>query len=132
MAWRGGEGRAVAAMSRRTESAWDAGRILATALHHETTWTAPIAVPELTSALDATAEGLEGDITIAGQSVPVRLNGDEVQISIGPFLVTGTIDAWHKMLDSERPDARPLSQFPRVAAQPWQEDVVPFPVTSVE
>ncbi len=114
------------------ESAWDAGRILATALHHETTWTAPIAVPELTSALDAAAEGLEGDITIAGQSVPVRLNGDEVQISIGPFLVTGTIDAWHKMLDSERAEARPLSNIPTVTPQPWQGEVIPFPVTSVE
>ena len=64
--------------------------------------------------------------------MPVRLNGDEVQISIGPFLVTGTIDAWHKMLDSERAEARPLSNIPTVTPQPWQGEVIPFPVTSVE
>ena len=114
------------------ESDWDASRIVATAQHHDIQWAGPIAVLELSSALDAAAEGLDGDIEIAGQSLPVRLDGDEAQIPIGPFLVTGTVDAWRKTLAREHADARPLSQFPSVVAGPWQGELTLFPVTNVE
>ena len=114
------------------ESEWDASRMVATAQHHDVRWVAAIVVAELTSALDAAAEGLDGDIEIAGQSTPVRFDGDEVQIPIGPFLVTGTVDAWRKTLDREHADARPLSQLPNIAAEPWQGELTLFPVTNVE
>jgi hypothetical protein len=114
------------------ESEWDTSRMMATAQHHDIRWAAPIAVAELMSALDAATEGLDGDIEIAGQSAPVRFDGDEVQIPIGPFLVTGTVDAWSKTLDREHADARPLSQFPSMATEPWQGELTLFPLANVE
>jgi hypothetical protein len=114
------------------QSEWDATQMVAEARHHDIRWAAPIAVAELMSALDAADDGLDGDIEIAGQSAPVRFDGDDVQIPIGPFLVTGTVDAWRKTLDREHADARPLSQFPSMAAEPWQGELTLFPVTNAE
>jgi len=95
-------------------------------------WAAAIGVPNLASALDAAADGLDSDVDIGGESVPVHLESDDVQVPFGPFLVTGTVDAWRETLDRERADARPLSQCPNVSAQPWEGERIPFPVTSAD
>jgi len=114
------------------ESEWDKGRIVATARHNGVQWAAAIGVPNLASALDAAADGLDSDVDIGGESVPVHLESDDVQVPFGPFLVTGTVDAWRETLDRERADARPLSQCPNVSAQPWEGERIPFPVTSAD
>jgi hypothetical protein len=114
------------------QSDWDAGRILATARHDGAEWMATVALPDLDSVLDAASEGLDSDITIGGESVPVHLDGDEMQIPFGPFLVTGTVDAWRTALEGERDDVQPLSKCPAVTTQPWEGDRVPFPVTSID
>lgn len=114
------------------QSDWDAGRLVAMARHDSAQWIAAVALPDLDSALDAAADGLDSDVTIGGESVPAHLDDEEVQIPFGPFLVTGTVDAWRKVLDRERSDALPLSQFPKVENQPWQNERIPFPVTSID
>ncbi len=93
---------------------------------------ATVVVPDLASALEAAAEGLDSDVEIGGESVPVHLDSDEVQVPFGPFLVTGTVEEWLNALDRERADAQPLSQCPSVPRQLWEGERVPFPVTSAD
>jgi hypothetical protein len=114
------------------QSDWDAGRVVAMASHDGTQWSAAVALPDLDSALDAATEGLDSDVTIGGESVPAHLDDDELQIPFGPFLVTGTVDAWRKTVNRERADAQPLSQCPTVEDQPWNGERIQFPVTSID
>jgi hypothetical protein len=95
-------------------------------------WAATVALPDLESALEAASEGLDSDVTVGGEIVPVSMEDDEVRIPFGPFLVTGAVDAWRKVLDSERAEALPLSQSPAPETTPWQGDRIQFPVTSIE
>ena len=113
-------------------SDWDAGRLVVTARHRDMQWTATVGLPDLESALEAAFEGLDSDVVVAGETVPVRMEDDEVRIPFGPFLVAGTVDAWRKTIDRERVDALPLSQIPATKPKPWQGDRLQFPVTSIE
>lgn len=113
-------------------SDWDAGRIIATAVYHGRRWTASIALPELESAVNAAAEGLSSDVTVGGESVPANMEGEELQIRLGPFLVTGTLESWRKVLEREIADALPLSQAPVVTTETWAGEPVTFPVTSID
>jgi len=64
--------------------------------------------------------------------VPTTIDGDELQMPIGPFLATGTIAEWRQLLDRERADALPLSQAPAIGARSWEGDRIPFPVTNTD
>jgi hypothetical protein len=114
------------------QSDWDAGRIMVTAKQDGTDWIAMIGVPDLESALEAASEGLASDVTVCDETVPVTADDDEVQIPIGPFIVTGSLDDWLKVLDRERAEALPLSQCPTVETEPWRGERVQFPVTNID
>jgi hypothetical protein len=116
------------------ESEWDAARIVVTARHRGVEWAAVIVVADLLSALSTAADELDDDIEvqIGGQSVLVQVDGDDAQIPLGPFLVTGSGETWRKTLDRKRADAQPLSRCPTVATKPWRGEPIPFPVTSVD
>lgn len=91
-------------------------------------WRASFSLAELEEAIQATDGGLDADIEIARETVPVRVESDTVMIPIGPFLVSGTIDAWRKMLDRERAEAQPLSRCPVVEPCSWDGgERIPFP-----
>jgi hypothetical protein len=113
-------------------SSWDAGRVLATAKHQQDEWAATFQLSELESALSDASDGILSDITIGGESVPTTLDGDELQIPIGPFLVTGTVSDWRQVIDREGADSLPLSQAPTVPASPWHSERISFPVTSID
>lgn len=114
------------------QSSWDAGRIVATAKGKVFGWVASLSLADLESVIEAADGGLDGDIEIGGEAVPVRVESDTVTIPIGPFLVSGTIDAWRKMLDREKVDVQPLSQCPTVKPRPWEGEAIPFPVANIE
>ncbi|MEV4746326.1 DUF262 domain-containing protein [Streptosporangium sp. NPDC049248] len=114
------------------QSSWDTGQVVVNAKKDESGWTGSFSFADLESAIQAADSGLDSDLEIAGVTVPVRVESDTVVIPIGPFLVSGTLDAWHKMLEREQVDAQPLSQCPVVAPQPWEGDPISFPVTSIE
>lgn len=115
------------------ESPWDASRLLIAAAHDDIQWASVLALAELEAALDAAAGGLDGDIRIGDQYVPVTLDGDDVRVPLGPFLVTGTVEDWRKALARERAEGTlPLSQLPRADSTPWQGDLALFPVANVE
>ena len=114
------------------ESQWDASRLVITAQHHDVRWAAAIALSDLESALAGASDGLDSDIEIGGQDTPVKLDSDDAQIPLGPFLVTGTVEAWHKTLEREHAESLPLSQLPVIETQPYQGELILFPVTNVE
>ena len=114
------------------QSEWDTPRIVGTAVHSGTKWATTISLADLESAIDAAAEGLDSDVMIGVESVPVQVADDKVQIRIGPFSVTGTADEWRKVLERERADSFPLSQSPIVDPQPWTGEYVQFPVMSID
>jgi hypothetical protein len=114
------------------ESSWDAGRIVAAATHQGRTWTATIPLQALETALGNAANGIPSDIAIGGESVPTAIDGEEVQVPIGPFMVTGTVAEWRQVIEQERSDALPLSQAPVVSDNPWAGDRISFPATSID
>jgi hypothetical protein len=60
------------------------------------------------------------------------VEGDTVEIVVGPFRVSGTIDAWREVVSHERDQALPLSQLPDLGESSWTGELIPFPVTSIE
>lgn len=114
------------------QSSWDTGRLVAVAKLPGVEWSAVIGLSDLDAALDAATEGLASDIEIAGETVPVKLEGDTVEIPIGPFIVTGTLEAWRQTIEREREDALPLSQAPQIGGTAWENERTAFPVSSVE
>jgi hypothetical protein len=114
------------------QSDWDVGRIVATAKHAGSQWTAVIALPDLESALDAASEGLASDITVGGEALPVIVDDDGARIPIGPFLVTGTVDDWRTLLARERAETLPLSQCPATDIRPWTAERLQFPVANID
>ncbi|WP_433243470.1 GmrSD restriction endonuclease domain-containing protein [Streptosporangium sp. CA-135522] len=113
-------------------STWDAGRIVAVAQRDGSSWTGSFGLTDLVSALGAADGGLDSDLEISGETCPLRVEGDSVNLTIGPFTVSGTLDEWRQMVEREKGDALPLSQCPQVAAVSWEGDQAVFPVTSIE
>ncbi|GGL27976.1 hypothetical protein GCM10014719_31880 [Planomonospora parontospora subsp. antibiotica] len=114
------------------QSSWDAGRIVAVAGRDGAAWTGSFGVDDLQAALAAADGGLDSDLEISGETCPVRVEGDAVQVPIGPFAVSGTLDEWRQTIEREKGDALPLSQCPAVTTVPWDGEQLVFPVTGVE
>lgn len=116
------------------ESPWDTGRILITAHKGNFQWEGVVSQSELSMALEADTDELDEDldISISGQPTAVLSEGDNVQIQFGPFLVTGTVTEWEKVLKRARAGAQPLSQCPAHSIQPWEVEPILFPVTGID
>ncbi|GII56126.1 hypothetical protein Pth03_45150 [Planotetraspora thailandica] len=114
------------------QSSWDSSQIVARATGEGFEWTGSLGLAELEAAIEAADGGLDSDIEISKEIVPIRVESDTLTIPIGPFLVSGTIESWRKTLDREKGDAQPLSQCPGVEPRPWEVEPIPFPVTNIE
>ncbi|MFI7632401.1 GmrSD restriction endonuclease domain-containing protein [Microbispora rosea] len=114
------------------QSAWDSGQIVARATGPNFDWMGSFGLAELEAAIDAADGGLDSDIVISKETVPVRVESDTVTIPIGPFLTTGTIEIWRKTLQREKDDAQPLSRCPTIDPHPWEGEPIPFPVANIE
>ncbi|SCG34891.1 GmrSD restriction endonuclease domain-containing protein [Micromonospora humi] len=111
----------------------DGGRIVFTASGDGISWTGSASVAEMDSAIDsARVSGIDSDVTISGESVPVETIEDSLQVLIGPFLVTGTPEEWRTVFDRELDTSQPLSALPSVEAKPWDGSAVKFPITSTD
>ncbi|ANZ34902.1 hypothetical protein BBK82_01215 [Lentzea guizhouensis] len=95
-------------------------------------WSGTVSVVELNDVLAAAAAGVDGDLMVSGESVPVRVDDEAIEIPIGPFLVTGTASEWWKVLDREKDDAQPMRAYVERATAAWNGEHVIFPVTSVD
>jgi hypothetical protein len=111
----------------------DGGRIVFSASGENVSWTGSAAIAELDSAIEsARIAGLDSDVTIADESVPVEMIEESLQVPIGPFLVTGTPEEWRAIFDRELDTALPLSALPDVPTRHWDGEVIKFPVTSTD
>lgn len=106
--------------------------IVATARAGEAIWSGMIDLRELEAAIGDAVAGLDSDLKIAGESVPVSVTSDAVEIPIGPFRVSGSTNAWRAALERERQDARPMSQLPDVPGSSWANERTPFPVADID
>ncbi|MFF0822811.1 DUF262 domain-containing protein [Micromonospora haikouensis] len=115
------------------ESRRDGGQMVFTATGEGISWVGSATMAELEAAIDsARIAGIDSDVTIAGESVPVQMIEDSLHVPIGPFLVTGTPEEWRAVFDRERRSSRPLAAAPALTAVPWHGEQVKFPVTSTD
>ncbi|MGV9806771.1 GmrSD restriction endonuclease domain-containing protein [Micromonospora chersina] len=111
----------------------DAGRIVFTASGDGISWTGWASMAELDSAIEsARIAGIDSDVTISGESVPVEMIEDSLQVHIGPFLVTGTPEEWRTVFDRELDTSQPLSALPRIEAKQWDGEPIKFAITSTD
>jgi hypothetical protein len=114
-------------------SAWAAGRLLFRANGVGAAWVGSADMEELSQALTAAgAAGIDSDVEIAGESVPVQVVEDSVEVPIGPFLVSGSADEWEEILTREQSTMQPLGRLPKLVEKPWTGDRIPLPVTSTD
>lgn len=106
--------------------------LVATARGDGVNWSGVIDADELNDVLVAAGSGVDGDLAVANENVPVRVDDDLIEIPIGPFLVTGTVTEWWKVLEQERGDAQPITTLPTPACVRWDGDRIAFPVTSID
>jgi hypothetical protein len=115
------------------ESSWDSGRMVFTASGPDISWTGSASMADLEAAIEAAGlAGIDSDVEIAGESVPVQVVEDSLVVPIGPFLVTGTPEEWRTIFDRERAGVRPLSAAPAVFTGEWVGEQIPFPITSTD
>jgi hypothetical protein len=110
----------------------DDGRIVAVARTPGVTWTSAISLAELEAALDAAAANLDADLTVAGETVPVRVADEDIEIPIGPFVVVGAAADWRQVIERERADRLPSSDCPLIEPQVWAGQHIRFPVLTSE
>ncbi|WP_433557893.1 GmrSD restriction endonuclease domain-containing protein [Pseudonocardia xinjiangensis] len=112
--------------------AWDTGSILFTVSGEGRLWTGTAAMADLKATVLAVGKtGLDGELDISGEPVPVEVIGDQVVVPIGPYDVSGTVEEWVAVFERERADARPPFAAPtNPLSEPWQGDRVPFAVAA--
>jgi hypothetical protein len=111
-------------------STWDRGRLEFTATIDGSVWTASANMADLERAISAAVEtGFDSDIEIGGESVPVVVTDDTIQVNVGPFVVTGTNAEWMAVFERERADTRPLNAAPKPTPAVWTEERTPFSIS---
>jgi hypothetical protein len=112
-------------------SAWEPGTLVFTAGDGATVWQGTAGMAELEAAVATAARtGFDGDVEIAGDSVPVQVVDEAVEVGVGPFRLTGTPAEWQAVFDRERADARPLLAAPVLGPAAWTGERVRFPVST--
>src|SRR5262249_19706161 len=81
------------------ESPWDDGLMIFVATGEGISWTGSARMADMEIAIEsARIAGLDSDLAIAGELVPVRIVEDSVEVPIGPFMVVGTSEEWRSVL----------------------------------
>ena len=96
-------------------------------------WTGSCGMEDLVTAVAAAAtEGRDGDVTIAGETVPVQLVDEAIEVGIGPFTVSGTAQEWTDIIARERAAMQPLGRMPVIDDKPWAGERIPLPAGSTD
>jgi hypothetical protein len=114
------------------EGGWDQGVLVLEAAGEATRWAGSVVMADLEAAITAAATGLDGDIEVSGETVPVRVVEEIIEVPMGPFSVVGTHAEWEQAFARERASVKPLSIMPAIASTPWAGDRRVFPVTETE
>ncbi|WP_426505291.1 GmrSD restriction endonuclease domain-containing protein [Dactylosporangium sp. McL0621] len=114
-------------------SAWLPGRLLFRASGAGVEWTGTTEMEDFAAAIEAACtEGRDGDVEINGESVPVQVLEDAIEVPIGPFLVSGTAQEWTEIIERERASMRSVAHMPAVAEKPWAGERVALPAGSTD
>ncbi|KWW97479.1 hypothetical protein TH66_17740 [Carbonactinospora thermoautotrophica] len=113
-------------------SNWERSRLHVVARRQDTVWEALLDAEEVEAAVNDVAEGLDSDVTIGDEKVPLRVVEDAVELPLGPFVLVGTPAEWKGVLERERQESRPVSECPVVTSTQWIGDPLRFPVVNTE
>jgi hypothetical protein len=114
-------------------SAWAPGRLVFRATGPSVFWVGSVDMADLTQALTAAgAAGIDSDVEIAGETVPVEVVEDSIVVPIGPFLVSGSPDEWEEVLGREQTTMQALGRLPSLREEPWTGDRITLSVTSTD
>lgn len=92
-------------------------------------WSASVSAAEFDRFLSDLASGLASDFVIAGERIPVEADAPAIEIPVGPFLVTGSLDDWQKVWEREYEDGAIGGKLPTgPESEPWTGDRMVFSV----
>jgi hypothetical protein len=92
-------------------------------------WSASIPADEFDRFLADLAAGLASDIVIAGERIPIEADAPAIEIPIGPFLVTGSLDDWQKVWAREYEEGAIGGRLPTLPeSPPWTDEHIVFSV----
>ena len=96
-------------------------------------WSATLMAAALQSVLDDLRDGRGTGISLAHERVDIDGDAEMVEIPMGPFLVSGSIDEWQRMMDRELDDLQPLGELPDITEPGvWKGERQSFPVIESE
>ena len=95
-------------------------------------WQCVLPLIDLENALSAASDGLAADLVVAGETTPVTVDDDTIEVAMGPVLLTGTSEDWKAVLKRERAEPAALATLPTATADPWTKERMSFPVTSTD
>nr|BFE55728.1 DUF262 domain-containing protein [Dactylosporangium thailandense] len=114
-------------------SAWIPGRLLFRASGTGVEWTGTTEMEDFAAAIEAACtEGRDGDVEINGESVPVQVLEDAIEVPIGPFVVSGTAQEWTDIIERERVSMRSVAHLPAVDEKPWAGERIALPASSTD
>ena len=114
-------------------SAWTAGKLTFRASGTGLSWVGSVDMDELCQAVrSAGTAGIDGDVEICGEAVPVEVVEDAIQVPIGPFLVSGSADEWDEIFAREQATMHPPARMPKVVEQPWTGDRIALSISDTD
>jgi len=113
-------------------SAWVPGTLTFKAAGAGVAWSGSTDMDDLAAAVAAAANGLDGDIRVNGETVPVQVVEDAIEVPIGPFLVSGTAQEWADIIARERAVMQAPGRMPAVGDKPWAGERIPLPAGSTD
>lgn len=98
-----------------------------------TEWVGVTMLAELQRFLSDLDDGLSAALEISGEMVMAEGGAERLEVPVGPFLVTGTLDEWRAMVEREIESAEDVAQSPALHPSPaWTAERTPFLVAETE
>ncbi|WP_432991168.1 GmrSD restriction endonuclease domain-containing protein [Dactylosporangium sp. CA-233914] len=114
-------------------SVWKPGPLVFRAGGAGVSWTGSTEMEDFAAAIEQAAKhGTPGDVTINGESVPVQVIEDAIEVPIGPFLVSGTAQEWLDIIAREKGSMQSPLRMPVVEEKPWAGERIALPASSTD
>ncbi|GAA3451864.1 DUF262 domain-containing protein [Dactylosporangium matsuzakiense] len=114
-------------------SVWKPGVLVFRAFGAGVEWTGSTEMQDFDDAVSAAAlRSVPGDVTIGGESVPVQVVEDAIEVPIGPFLVSGTAAEWLDILAREKASMQSPLRMPVVQDKAWAGERIALPASSTD
>jgi hypothetical protein len=95
-------------------------------------WIGRINRAELEAALSAASAGLASDVAVGGEVAAMRADDEGiVGLTVGPFLVRGSVDQWQFSIKEAFDEAPSLTECPEPTGGQWSADPEEFLLSNV-